>query len=66
MEKIIKGIIPELSFHILKQHISPSDYKSPGCRVEVLHSLLSDKWPGGQEIGFTTIKECIVKKINIA
>ena len=36
------------------------------CRMEVLHSLLSDKWSRGQETGFTTMKECIVKRINIA
>lgn len=29
--------------------------------MEVLHSLLSDKWTGGQEIGFTTVNDCIVK-----
>lgn len=56
-KKIIKGTIEEnileLSFHILKQHISPSHEKSPGCRMEVFHSLLSDKWTGGQEIGFS-------------
>lgn len=34
--------------------------------MEVFHSLLSDKWTGGQEIGFATVKECIVKRMNVA
>lgn len=34
--------------------------------MEVFHGLLSDKWTGGQEIGFSPIKECEAKIINNA